>query len=312
MRNKILVLGGAGFIGANVTHRLVHQGYDVRVFTRSSRSVQNLAPILSKIELQYGDYMDEVALRKAMIDVDCVIHLISTTLPGTSSNVGTYDIFSNVIPTLRILENCLNNNIKQLIYASSGGTIYGDSRELIHEDHVLDPKSMYGLSKKNIESYLNYYANNSNLNIQILRLSNPYGPYQNPYGAQGIIATAFRSILNNTPIQILGDGNVIRDYIYIDDVVDAFTIAMKQLKSNTINISSSKGRSVLNVLADIEQISGKKIIKEFLPARTGDVLQNVLDNRKANEQYHWTPKTSFIDGLAPTWKWEKKEISGKK
>lgn len=309
MPEKILVLGGAGFIGANVTHKLVQEGYKVRVFTRAGRSVKNLAAVLPEIELVYGDYMDEVALRKAMQGIDSVIHLISTTFPGTSSDIGTYDIFSNLIPAIRVLENCLNNGIKKLVYASSGGTIYGESDGIINENNPLEPKSIYGLSKKNIESYLSFFAQNTDLNIQIMRLSNPFGPYQNPYGAQGIIASAFRSILDGTPFRVLGDGQIIRDYIYIDDVVDAVLKALETSESATVNISSGAGKSILTILDSIEQISGKKLIKEFLPARKGDVSKNILDNTKAKALYNWQPKTPFNEGLIKTWKWIEKDVS---
>src|ERR1041385_2138327 len=121
---RVVVLGGAGFIGTNLTQRLVNSGANVRVFTRAGRSVKNLASLLDKIELCYGDFMDEVALRKAVADADYIVHLISTTFPGTSIDNGVYDIFSNLIPTLRLLEVCKDTHGKKIIYASSGGTVY--------------------------------------------------------------------------------------------------------------------------------------------------------------------------------------------
>lgn len=306
---KTLILGGAGFIGANVTHRLVKEGHDVRVFTRAGRSVKNIASLLPYIELIYGDYMDEVALRKAMTGVDSVVHLISTTFPGTSSDIGTYDVFSNLIPAIRVLENCFANNISRLVYASSGGTIYGESDSIINEDHSLNPKSMYGLSKKNIEGYLSFFAKNHQLNVQILRLSNPYGPYQNPYGAQGIIAAAFRSILDETSVKIIGDGQTIRDYIYIEDAVNAFVKALQMQESSTVNISSGKGKSILEILELIEKVSGRKIQREYVHQRQGDVFKNVLDNTRAKSIYNWQPQTAFQEGLTSTWEWITQEIS---
>lgn len=306
---KILIIGGAGFIGTNLVNKLVAAGANVKIFTRSSRSVKNLSKILGEIELVYGDLMDEVALRKALSDIDCVIHLVSTTFPGTSIDSGIYDIFSNLIPSIRLLEICAQNKIKKIVYASSGGTIYGEPETIpILETHLLDPKSMYGQSKKTIEGYLSFFAKNYDMNIQILRLSNPYGPYQNPYGAQGLIGVAFRCALENSPFNVFGNGGAVRDYIYIDDVINAFMYAINHSKSETLNISSGKGKSVMEVLCAIEDVSGKKINKEYIAGRRGDVDVNVLSNNKALEAYNWKPEVSFKDGLTNTWDWILKEV----
>jgi UDP-glucose 4-epimerase len=309
---KILILGGAGFIGANLALRLVKEGYTVRIFSRAGRSIKNLSEILPKIELIFGDYMDEVALKKSMQGVDCVIHLISTTFPGTSIDSGAYDVFSNVIPTIRVLENCVQNNIKRLIYASSGGTIYGEPlSKTISEDHILDPKSMYGLSKKTIEGYLSFFAKNYEINVQILRISNPFGPFQNPYGAQGLIAVAFKAAIDNSTFKIFGEGDTIRDYIYIEDVIDAFLCSLKASKSDTINISSGEGKSVMDVLDAVEMVSNRKIHKQYVVQRRGDVHINILSNNRAMQIYNWSPQISFYDGLTKTWNWISEEIHKK-
>ncbi len=306
---KILIIGGAGFIGTNLVSRLVNDGVNVKVFTRSSRSVKNLSKFLDKIELVYGDFMDEVALRKALSDVDCVVHLVSTTFPGTSIDSGIYDIFSNLIPSIRLLEICAHNKIKKIVYASSGGTIYGEPVAIpILETHLLDPKSMYGQSKKTIEGYLSFFAKNYDMNIQILRLSNPYGPYQNPFGAQGLIGVAFRCALENSPFNVFGNGDTVRDYIYIDDVISAFIYALNHSKSETVNISSGSGKSVIEVLNAIEEISGRKIRKEYISGRRGDVDVNVLSNKMASDVYSWNPKVLFKEGLSDTWNWILKEV----
>jgi UDP-glucose 4-epimerase len=306
---KILVIGGAGFIGTNLVRHLTNENLIVRVFTRSSRSVKNLSTVRDKIELTFGDIMDEVALRKALTDIDCVIHLVSTTFPGTSIDSGIYDIFSNLIPTIRLLEICAQNKLKKIIYASSGGTIYGEPTIIpILEEHYLDPKSMYGQSKKTVEGYLNFFAKNYDLNIQILRLSNPYGPFQNPYGAQGLVGVAFRCALENSTCKVFGNGESVRDYIYIGDVIDAFECALEAQESETLNISSGEGKSVMDVLAAVEEVSGRSIRKEYVSERRGDVAVNILSNSKALEVYGWKPRISFESGLSKTWKWILKEF----
>jgi UDP-glucose 4-epimerase len=305
---KILIIGGAGFIGSNLVIKLLSEGYNVHVFTRSGRSVKNLGAILHKIKLIYGDIMDEIALKNAINGVDIVIHLVSTTFPATSSEVGTYEVTSNLIPTIRILDYCVAYNIEKFIYASSGGTIYGDYDIPIEETFSLNPKSMYGLSKMNIEAYINYFRDTYQLNTQILRISNPFGPYQNPYGAQGIIATAFRSAIDNTTLKVFGSGNIVRDYLFIDDVVEAFLCALKSIASQTVNISSGSGRSINQVIQLVENVTNKKLLKEYIDFRKGDVLINVLSNDKALRVYDWTPSISFEEGLMKTWNWIKKEF----
>jgi UDP-glucose 4-epimerase len=196
-----------------------------------------------------------------------------------------------------------------LIYASSGGTIYGEPKEkLITEDHPLDPKSMYGHSKKVIESYMNFFVKNSEVNIQTLRISNPFGPYQNPYGAQGVVATAFRCTLNNSVFNVFGKGLTVRDYIFVDDVVDAIISSMKADKSHLVNISSGVGRSVLDIIGSIQKISGKEIKTKFIDQREGDVEVSILSNKKAASVYGWQPKTNFDEGLVKTWQWISSEI----
>lgn len=307
---RVVILGGAGFIGSNLSYRLVKEGASVKIFTRAGRAIKNVSKILNDVELVYGDFMDEVALKKATADADYIIHLISTTFPGTSIDSGVYDIYSNLIPTIRLLEICKSSKGGRLIYASSGGTIYGEPKEqLITEDHPLNPKSMYGQSKKVIESYMNFFVKNSDVNIQTLRISNPFGPYQNPYGAQGVVATAFRCALNNSVFNVFGKGLTVRDYIFVDDVVEAMISSMKADKSHLVNISSGVGRSVLEVVESIQKISGREIKTKFIDQREGDVEVSILSNEKAAKVYNWRPKTNFEEGLLKTWQWISSEIS---
>lgn len=305
-KNKVLVLGGAGFIGSNLVRALVKDGKRPVIFTRPTYAVSMLSDILDNIDIIYGDFMDDVAIRKALNGVDTVYHLISTTFPNTTIESSVYDIFSNLIPTIRLVELCSENKVKRIIYASSGGTVYGEPEYLpIDEKHPLIPKSIYGQSKMTIENYLGFYARSMDIIINVLRISNPYGPGQNPFGAQGLVAVTLGKALHNRKITIYGDGNIVRDYVYIDDVIRAMTMAAKVDRSMLVNISSAKGYSILDIVNKIEQVTKIKLVKEFIPYRVGDVKTSILSNGLAKEIFNWSPAIDLDEGIQKTWEWIK-------
>ena len=298
---RVLVLGGAGFIGANLVRALVAQGQRPRVLTRPSRSVAALRGQLGAVDLINGDLMDDVVVRAALTGVDTVFHLITTTFPNMVVQSSNYDLLSNLLPTIRVLELARELGVKRIVYASSGGTIYGEPRSVpIDEDHPLAPKSPYGQSKLTIENYLSFYGRTTPLEVCILRLSNPYGPGQNPFGVQGLVAVAMGCALDGRPISIYGEGTAVRDYIYIDDVVDAMLRAAVRTPA-VLNVSSGVGQSVKQVLDAIDRISGRPLQRLALPARAGDVQANVLDNRRARQWLDWAPNTALDEGLRRTW-----------
>lgn len=297
--NRNLILGGAGFIGGNLTRTLVARGEQPRVFTRSSSSISNLEDILEHIDIIYGDFQDDVALRNALKGIDTVFHLISSTGPRMTFGSSMYDVNSNFIPTIRLVENCLASGVKKIVYASSGGTIYGEPQVIpIPENHPLLPKSAYGQSKLTIENFLNFYARSTDLDVNILRISNPFGTGQNPCKSQGIIAVAMNCAYHKRVLKIYGEGEAVRDYIYVDDVIEAMLLAAKSYGSSTVNISSGTGHSVMDIVQAVEKISGRIIRKEFIPNCSSDVEVNILDNKQAYEIYGWYPKVTFKDGLS--------------
>lgn len=308
--NQKLILGGAGFIGSNLVQALVARGERPRVFTRPSVAISSLANVLDQIDIVYGDFMDDVALRHAVQGVDTVIHLISTTFPGMTLESSVYDVLSNLLPTIRLVEICLASGVKKIVYASSGGTIYGEPQFLpITEDHPLTPKSAYGQSKLTIENYLQFYARSTNLDINVLRISNPFGPRQNPFGVQGIVAVAMGHAIHGSVLKIYGLGETIRDYIYIDEAVEAMLLAIDTPGTATVNISSGKGHSVLEIVQTIEMVAGCSIHKQFLPSRIGDVSVNILSAERAYQMYGWQAKVSLQEGMAKTWEWFKQRLN---
>jgi UDP-glucose 4-epimerase len=302
MTKNILVLGGAGFIGRHLVRRLDAQGCRIRVLTRSGRTVASLSSHFDNIELVYGDFMDEHIVQTALTDIDAVYHLITTTFPSTSIHSSIYDIQSNLIPTVRLLELCQKESVKRVIYLSSGGTVYGEPEALpITEDTPLNPISIYGQSKKVVESYLNFFRDSSGLSIDILRASNPFGPEQNPYGVQGLVSAAISHLLSGRSLPVIGDGSSIRDYLYIDDLIDALILALEAPANLTVNISSEKGTSVMELIALLENVSGRKIKHHYVPNREDFVQNSSLSNAKAAKIMNWRPKVSLKDGLRRTW-----------
>ncbi len=299
----VLVLGGAGFIGSNLVRALVTQGLRPRVFTRPSRSGANLREVLDRVDLVHGDFMDDTVLRVAMRGVHTVFHLITTTFPNMVIESSNYDLLSNLLPTIRMLELAREAGVQRIVYASSGGTVYGEPLQLpIPESHLLAPKSAYGQSKLTIENYLGFYARTTPLEVRILRVSNPYGPGQNLYGAQGLIAVAMGCAMDARPLRVFGPGGNVRDYVYVGDVVDALMrAAAASAAPLVLNVSSGAGRSVNEVIAAVEHASGRRIERHMLPERAGDVKVSVLDNTLARQSLGWTPRTGFRDGVQLTW-----------
>jgi UDP-glucose 4-epimerase len=301
---KVLILGGAGFIGGNLSRALVKSGIPTTIFTRPTASLGRIQDILDDVELIYGDFLDDSTLEEAINGVDVVFHLISTTFPNRKEKSSVYDVLSNLLPTIRLIEMCLENNVKKIVYASSGGTVYGEPQSnLISETQTLLPKSAYGQSKLTIENYLNFYARTTNLDINILRISNPFGPGQHSWRVQGIVAVAIGCLLHKRTLQIYGEGETVRDYIYIDDVIEAMLLIASSSGSSIVNISSGKGYSILDIVHKIESLTSQIIDKQFISSRPGDVRVNVLSNQKAFDLYGWKPHISLDEGLEITLDW---------
>lgn len=304
-----LILGGRGFIGSHLTIRLTEMGYRVRIFDRHSVKLDNINGYRDSVEIHEGDLTNGVDLEKALEGVDYVFHFISTTLPKNSNENPIYDIESNVIGTLKLLDfiKLKKNNKIKLIYISSGGTIYGIPLNLpISEDHQTNPLCSYGIGKLMIEKYLYLYKYLYGIDYAVLRVSNPFGERQDPKGIQGVVSVFMYNILKGNKITIWGDGSVIRDYIYIEDVIDAF-VSVMELKTNQriFNIGMGVGITLNDMIKRMSSVSGKSPLVEYLPSRQLDVPINYLDISLARSELHWTPKTALDVGLGKTWAWLK-------
>jgi UDP-glucose 4-epimerase len=308
---KCLILGGGGFIGSHLTDALLGAGHELRILDRPRLAIAAPASIREGIEWCEGDFTNEEDLKKVVTGCQIVFHLISTTLPKSSNESPIYDVETNLVGTLRLLNIAVTQRIKKVLFISSGGTIYGVPKLIpIPEDHPTNPEVSYGIVKLTIEKYLKLFKSMHGLDYKVLRVSNPYGERQRVAAKQGAVSVFLSKALRKETIEIWGDGSVVRDYIYIADVVEAFLRVMDyQGEHEVFNIGSGVGKSLNQIIADIEELIGERVKCRYLPSRSFDVPENVLDISLAKDALHWAPKTTFHDGLKRTLVWVREAIS---
>jgi UDP-glucose 4-epimerase len=299
---KCLVLGGGGFIGSFIVDRLLIEGNFVRVFERPRVVPYRPFKPYEKVEWLQGDFISRTDVMAAVQGCEMIFHLISTTLPKNSNDNPVYDVESNLVPTIQLLESAVHYGVRKVIFISSGGTIYGIPRQLpIPETHPTEPLVSYGVVKLTIEKYLQLYYSLYGLDYSILRVANPFGERQRVNTAQGAVSVFLSKAVGKDMIDVWGDGSVKRDFIYILDVVDAFIKLMDHFGEPRIfNIGSGYGRSVNDLLSEIEGLIGHPVMRRYLPDRKFDVPVSILDISRANEILGWQPRFSFRDGLQRT------------
>ena len=306
---KCLIFGGAGFIGSAIADKLLSQGHSIRIFERPRVPPYRKFEATEDVEWVTGDILSVHDVADAMVGADAIFHLVSTTLPKNSNDDPIYDVQSNIVGSIQILNAMVASKIQKIIFISSGGTVYGTPQKLpIEESHSTDPFVSYGITKLAIEKYMLLYKRLHGIQPIILRVSNPFGERQRIETAQGAVAVFLARALHGAPIEIWGDGSIVRDYIYIDDVANAFLKALHYAGSeNIFNISSGFGFSINQLLEEIETIAGHPLDKKYLPGRPYDVPINVLRNDLASRELDWRPMTSFKKGLARTAAWMKSQ-----
>jgi UDP-glucose 4-epimerase len=305
-KEKILVLGADGFIGSNLVKSLLVDGYIIRAFDlfKDGQS-RNLEDVRGEVEIFPGNFLNKDDISRALENIDYVFHFISLTTPGSSMNDPLIDVDTNIRGTIMLLEECVNKKIKKIIFSSSGGSIYGNQKkDLFTEEDGTQPISPYAISKLAIEKYLEYYRLHMGLDYLILRYANPYGIGQNVVGSQGIIPIFLNLVKQNKKITVFGDGENIRDYVYIDDAIEMTKrIFNINTKYKIYNVGSGMGVSINEVINILEVIVGKKIDIERQPARDIDVQKIVLNNERILKEVDFKPEIMLQDGIIKTWNW---------
>jgi UDP-glucose 4-epimerase len=297
-----LVIGGNGFIGSHLVDSLLQRGHAVRVFDMGAERYR--AP-LKGVDYRLSTLDNLTGLYEALLGVDVVYHLASASVPSTSGVDTILDIQRNVIPTLNILDLVLKRDIKRFVYFSSGGAVYGNPLKIpVPEEHPLRPISSYGIVKATIEHYLGLYQRVYGLQPLILRPSNPYGPRQGHYLAQGVISTFLRKVKMNEPLVVFGDGSAVKDYIYITDLVERCCELSLTAATGAYNIGSGRGTSLNEILELIRKITGRDLKVEYIPTKLYDVSRFVLDTTSIdNAVKNVSPLMSLEQGLEKFWEW---------
>lgn len=296
-----VVLGGGGFLGVNLCRRLAASGARVRAFGRRCLFPQDL----EGVEWRPGDFSDTAALTSALTSCESVFHLIHSYMPQSADLNMAEDVKQNVVSSLALLEISRRLGVKRIVFVSSGGIVYGPAGHVpTPEAAATDPISAYGISKLTTEKYLALYEHHYGLSFRVLRVANPFGPFQLPGKNQGVIATLISCALHDREFEIWGDGSAIRDYIYVDDVVDALLLAAAdQSRERIFNIGSGQGRDLYQVIAEIEASLGVKLAVRRTKGRLIDVPVSVLAIERARNILHWSPRTPFDVGIKQTIEW---------
>lgn len=296
---KAVILGAGGFLGINLAHALAALRIETLVF---DRVFCDHWP--SSARVMIGDIAAPPEALRAQMEGAVVFHLAGTARPSISTDRIGAEIASDIAMGVALLEWGRDCPCRW-VFASSGGTVYGEaSTPRIDESHPTDPMSSYGIAKLTMEKYFNLYGRLYGIDYVIARIANPFGPFQQPNTGQGLIATLFGRVRRGEVIDIWGDGENVRDYLYIDDMIDALVrLAGCGASARIYNVGSGTGTSITQLITHIAQIAGRAPVLRHYPARTIDVRRNVLDVERLKRDTAWTQRISLHEGLRRTGHW---------
>ncbi len=301
---RIMVIGGAGFLGLNIAITLVQAGYDVFIVDKKCQYLKHQEHFSGVIGFYDGNVADSDEIIKIVdeFSIDCVINLVSTLIPSSGIDFFISELESCTLPAFRLISQLADRGVKYVFF-SSGGTVYGHAEsEFISESDCGQPVNFYGYSKLLFEEYLKFYGRSHGLDYLIIRPSNPYGMYQNPLRKQGVIAVAMDRLLKGEAIEIWGDGSVVRDYICVSDMANALTLLLGKNIWNTIfNIGSGTGHSLLEILRIMDSITGQQAKIVYKEPRSVDVARIVLNVSKLKNEIEFRP-ISLSDGIKTYYK----------
>lgn len=300
---KILVTGGAGFIGSHLTEALLSAGNSVHILDNLSTGKAENIPgnaVFHHADITHPSTVDLYATER----FEVIFHLAAQLDVRKSVADPAFDAETNIVATLRMLETARTHGLQQFIFASSGGTVYGEQDYYpADEGHMIRPVSPYGISKATVEQYLRFYQLTYGLRYVALRYGNVYGPRQNPHGEAGVISIFADKILKGTQPMINGDGLQTRDYVYVADVVDANLRALAYANSGCFNVGTGKETDVIQLFDLVNAYFGNRFTRQFGPARAGEQRRSVLDFRLIHKEMGWKPHWTIAQALPQTLAW---------
>lgn len=307
---NIIILGGAGFIGTNLTISLAKERSKdnnyvnhITVFDQGIADFSHIKKLgLQNISTMIGNFNLESDFEAITKGQDIVYHLISTTIPTNSNQQIAKELTANISVTANLLDACVKNKVKKVVFLSSGGTVYGKAEaSSLKEDTATNPITSYGIQKITIEKLLYLYNYIHGLDYRIIRLANPYGPYQKPNGVLGAVTTFTYRALMGEPITVYGDGTVVRDFIYIDDALKGINNIVNGVSENKVfNLGCGYGTSIRKVIDTIQIALNKDIDVEYVPGRNVDVPINILNIDLYEKNYGKLDAISLEKGIKKT------------
>jgi len=297
---KVLVTGGAGFIGSHIVDALVEQNHQVVVADNlATGSIDNINPAAKFYNMSICD--------KKLVHIfeeerpEIVNHQAAQTVVAKSTSEPIFDAQQNILGSLNVIVNCVRFGVKRIVYASSGGAVYGEPQYLpVDEKHRVKPISPYGVSKYAGEHYLRLYGIQYGIEYVVLRYPNVYGPRQNPNGEAGVVAIFARQMLNGEPATIFGSGDKTRDYTHVSDVVAANLLAMERGHNDIYNIGTAVETSDSKMFKEIAKLLGYTKEPIHMPVRPGEICRICLDATKAERELGWQSRISLGQGLSQT------------
>ena len=298
---KILVTGGAGFIASHVVDLFIKNGYEVVIvddLSTGRESNINPAAVFYKMDIRSPELREVFEKEKP----DFISHHAAQMDVRRSIVEPVFDADVNILGSIKLIELAREFKIKHFVYISSGGAAYGEPVYLpCDEDHPVNPICQYGASKHTVEHYLYMYHANYGLNYTVLRYPNVFGPRQDPKGEAGVVAIFIGKMLNNEPVTINGDGEQVRDFVYVSDCAYANYLAVtKKAESGIYNLGFNKGTSVNEIYFHLKELTGYQQEAVHGPAILGETRQIYLDANKANKTFGWSPQLTLRQGLENT------------
>lgn len=301
---RILVTGGAGFIASHVAEGFLAEGHEVAVLDNLSTGFRHNVP--SAARFYEGDIRDDAFLRTVFGDFrpEVVDHHAAQMDVRKSLLDPVFDAETNILGSIKLILEAVRQNVKRFVYISTGGAVYGEPKRLpVDEKHEIHPECAYGISKHTVEHYLELYRLLTGLNFVVLRYPNVYGPRQNPHGEAGVNAIFIGLMLEGKTPTIFGDGEQLRDYVYVSDIVDANIRALTRGEGEIINIGSAVGTSVNDIYHKLSDILDFRRDPIYAPAREGEIQRVFLAAEKAKHVLGWQPRVTFEEGLRRTVEW---------